>query len=87
MNIMVNVPDEYFLNTTVEEMAKELKVSTALLMFQAGKISAGAACEFAGIDRYDFLAACKKHGIEVLQYSKEELEADLCTIQRAMESC
>ncbi len=87
MNVMVAIPDKYFLNTTVEEMAEKMKLSTALLMFQSGKISAGAACEFVGIDRYSFLVACKKHKIEVLSVSGEDLDSDLQAIEQITRTC
>jgi predicted HTH domain antitoxin len=45
-------------------------------MFQAGRLSAGAACEFADVDRYTFIAACKRHRIDVIDYDDEELAAD-----------
>lgn len=82
MEIVVNVPDEYLLNQTVIEMAERLKLYTALLMFQSGQLSAGAACEFAGVDRYTFFAACKRHNIAVIDYEEAELEADLERLKR-----
>jgi predicted HTH domain antitoxin len=82
MEIVVNVPDEYLLNHTVVEMAGRLKLYTALLMFQSGQLSAGAACEFAGVDRYTFFTACKRHDIAVIDYEVEELEADFERLRR-----
>ena len=49
----------------------------ALLLFQSEQLSRGAACEFAGIDIYTFLAACKKHHIPIVNIDPNELEADL----------
>ena len=46
-------------------------------MFQSGQVSAGGACEFAGVDRYQFLAECKKYKIPVLDYEEDEIEAEL----------
>ena len=51
-------------------------------MFQAGQLSAGAACEFADIDRYTFLSACKRHNIPVIDYDEDELEADFEYLKR-----
>ena len=69
MQLLINVPDRYLLDTTQEELAERVKLFTALLMFQTGQWSAGAACEFADIDRYTFLAACKRHRIN--QYLRQ----------------
>ncbi len=76
MQVLVDVPDRYLLDTTTEELAGRFKLYTALLMFQAGQLSAGAACEFAGVDRYAFLSACKRHHITVIDYDEDELETD-----------
>jgi predicted HTH domain antitoxin len=77
MQIVIDMPDRYLLNVNAEEMAKQVKLYTALVMFQSGQISAGAACELAGVDRYSFLAACKKHGIPAIDYEEDEIEMEL----------
>lgn len=76
MQVVVHIPGQYLLDIPVVEMEGRLKLSTALLMFQKGQLSAGAACEFAGVDRYTFLAACKQHNIPAIDYDEVELEAD-----------
>ena len=43
MQVVVNVPDQYLLDMNVGEIARQLKLYTALFMFQAGQLSAGAA--------------------------------------------
>ena len=87
MQVVVNVPDQYFLDMDVGEIARQLKLYTALLMFQTGQLSAGAACEFAEIDRYTFLKACKRHKIAVIDYDEDELEADFEKLKRTHASC
>lgn len=82
MQIVVNVPDQYLFDMPGGEIAGRLKLYTALLMFQAGQLSAGAACEFAEIDRYTFLAACKRHNIAVIDYDEDELENDFKSLKR-----
>jgi predicted HTH domain antitoxin len=64
------------------EIEGRLKLSTALLMFQAGQLSLGAACEFAGVDRYTFMAACKRYHIAVINYDEDELETDFEQLKR-----
>lgn len=87
MQVVVDVPDQYFLDTSIAELAGRLKLSTALLMFQVGQLSAGAACEFAGVDRYRFLAACKRYNIAVIDYHEDELESDFEELKRGRSSC
>ncbi len=50
---------------------------SALLLFQSGQLSRGAACEFADVDIYVFLAACKTHHISVINIEPDDLESDL----------
>jgi predicted HTH domain antitoxin len=76
MQVVINIPDQYFLDIPASEIEERLKISTALLMFRAGQLSIGAACEFAGVDRYTFLEACKRYNIAVIDYDQDELEAD-----------
>jgi predicted HTH domain antitoxin len=80
MQVVVNVPDQYSLDLSASELAGRLKLSAALLMFQAGQFSAGAACEFAGVDRYTFLEACRQHRINAMNYDPDELEADFAAL-------
>ena len=87
MQVVVNVPDQYFLDTTTGEIADRLKLYTALLMFQTGQLSAGAACEFAGIDRYGFMSACKRHHINLINYDENELEVDFENLKISQASC
>lgn len=87
MQVVVNVPDQYFLDTTVGEFARRLKLYTALFMFQAGQLSAGAACEFADVDRYTFLTACDRHNIAVINDDEEELETEFEQLKRIQVSC
>jgi predicted HTH domain antitoxin len=82
MQIVIDMPDRYLLNVNAEEMAKQVKPYTALVMFQSGQISAGAACELAGVDRYSFLAACKKHSIPAIDYEEDEIEMELERLSR-----
>ena len=77
MQLVINVPDKYLLNYSAQKMAHYLKLYTALIMFKDGQLSAGAACEFADIDRYTFLAECKEHDIPVVDYNENEIETEL----------
>ena len=67
---------------TQEQTVAQFKLYTALLMFQSGELSRGAACEFAGVNIYDFLAACKKHQISVINSCAESIEADVLRFEQ-----
>ncbi|MFZ1389850.1 MAG: UPF0175 family protein [Thiolinea sp.] len=78
MQIILDIPDHVLPpQQDSKTLAQQLKLYTALLLFQSGKLSRGAACEFADVDIYTFLAACKQHRIETLDADIDEIEAEL----------
>ena len=88
MQVVLNIPDQYFIDVSTGELADRLKLSTALLMFQTGQLSAGAACEFADIDRYAFLDACLRYNIDSVDYDPDELEEELVALKhKGTDSC
>lgn len=76
MQISFSLPDGQFVAETPEEAARKIRVYAALGMYQAGELSIGAACELAGMDRYEFIELCKREGVILLTQSPEELEAE-----------
>ena len=58
-------------------MKSAFKLSMALVMFQEGRISSGAACELADVDKYTFMKSCKKLKIPIINYDFENIESEL----------
>jgi predicted HTH domain antitoxin len=83
MKITLSIPEQYLVDENPADLGQRIKLYAALRMFQSGEISAGAAAELAGVDRYAFAAACQKHGIPVVGYPAEELQAELKSLRRA----
>jgi hypothetical protein len=54
MHLTLEIPDQYFRGQNQSQIARQIKLYAALLMFLSGQLSRGAACEFAGVDIYDF---------------------------------
>ena len=81
MQVVVDVPERYLVGTNSEDFGRQLKLYTALLMYRTGELSAGAACEFAGVDRFTFLDECKKLGITTLEANHKQLESDLLSLE------
>ena len=78
MQITLEIPDHLLPpQQDKTSLAQQLKLHTALLLFQACTLSRGAACEFAGIDIYSFLAACKQYRIETISTDIDEIEAEV----------
>ena len=61
-------------------MSGTMRTCTALMLFRTGKLSAGAACEFAGIDRYTFLQECAKRDIPVVRYDQDSLSREVAML-------
>ncbi len=77
--LIVPVPGEIrqMLNRTTEELARDMRLYTALMLFRLGKLSSGAAAEMAGVPRVMFLDLCADYGIPVSQISSDDLRREL----------
>lgn len=82
MQLTLEIPDKYLQGQNLSKTAQQIKLYAALLMFQSGQLSRGAACEFAGIDIFDFFLACKQHQINAINTSVESIEADVLRFQQ-----
>ena len=65
------------LNRTPEEISRDLRVYSALMLFRIGKLSSGAAAALAGIPRVLFLDLCAEYDIPVSQITPEELRREV----------
>lgn len=83
MQINLTVPEQYLLDHTPTELGRQIKLFAALFMFQSGKLSAGAAAEFAELDHFTFADECSKYGIPLLDYPAEELQAEISSLYQA----
>lgn len=77
MQITLDVPERYLADTDPAELAARIKLYAAVLMFRSGQLSAGAAAEFAGVNRYTFARECAHHGVPVIDYPEDELAAEV----------
>jgi len=77
--LTVPIPSEIreMLNRTSEEMARDLRLYAALMLFRLGKLSSGAAAEMAGLPRVMFLDLCAEYDIPVSQITSEDLRREL----------
>lgn len=82
MQITLEIPDQYLNQQNQSQVVAQIKLYAALLMFQSGQLSRGAACEFADVDIYQFLQACKQHHISVINATAESIEADMLRFQQ-----
>ncbi len=77
--LKVRVPTEVqrMLNRTSEEMSRDLRIYAALMLFQQGKLSSGAAAAMAGVPRVMFLDLCADYDIPVSQITGDELRREM----------
>ena len=77
--ITIEVPDEMTLlgGGTDKELADAMRLATAILWYQLGKISQGKAAEIAGMNRVAFLNALYEAGVEAIQVTEEELRREM----------
>ena len=78
MQITLNLPDHCLppMQDT-KSISCKLKLYAAILFFQSGQMSRGAACEFADVDIYTFMAACKQHKVPISNIDPDSIEDDL----------
>ncbi len=77
--LRVEMPDEILqmLNRTPSEMARDLRLYAALMLFRLGKLSSGAAAALAGVPRVMFLDLCAEYGIPISQIPPESLAREV----------
>jgi predicted HTH domain antitoxin len=77
--LTVEIPEtiRQALKCTPDEMARDMRLDTALMIFRAGKLSSGAAAELAGVPWVLFFDLCAEHQIPVSHITPEDLEREL----------
>jgi predicted HTH domain antitoxin len=77
--LTVRVPTEVqrMLNRTSGEMARDIRMYAALMLFRQGKLSSGAAAAMAGVPRVMFLDLCADYDIPISQISAEDLRREM----------
>lgn len=79
--LTIHLPGEIrqMLNRTPEELARDVRLYSALMLFRLGKLSSGAAAEMAGLPRVAFLDLCAEYDIPVTQITGEDLRRELAS--------
>lgn len=73
--LTIHLPDNtrQILNRTSEELARDVRLYAALMLFRLGKLSSGAAAEMAGVPRVMFLDLCAEYDIPISQITDDDL--------------
>ena len=77
--LVIRVPGEIrkMLNRTPEELARDVRLHAALMLYRLGKLSSGAAAEMAGVPRVMFLDLCAEYDTPVSQITGDDLRREL----------
>jgi predicted HTH domain antitoxin len=77
--LAVGIPDDLFgsLRKAPHEMAREMRIASAIHWYGQGLISMGRAAEAAGMDRPQFLAELARRKVDVFVVDEEDLAREL----------
>lgn len=77
--VTIQVPHKIrqMLNRTPEELSRDMRLYSALMLFRQGKLLSGAAAEMAGLPRVMFLDLCAEYDIPVSQLRPEDLRREM----------
>jgi predicted HTH domain antitoxin len=77
-DLTVRVPDARLsaLNVPLEQAADEVRMLAAVKLYEMGRLSTGAAAEFAGIPKPIFLQRLGNYGVPVFDMTEEEFEQE-----------
>ena len=84
--ISISIPDDILiaLNESEEELSQDMKVYTAIWLYQKGKLSIGKASELAGMDRYSFETLLSENQIPISRMTVEDIEADVRKLRKLL---
>lgn len=83
MQIAVDLPRDFVEMQTAGAIEREMRAAYALALFKAARVTLPKAAELAGLDVYEFMAACKESRIPVIDISKEDLLDELQSVRPA----
>lgn len=77
MQIAINLPNDFVDFQLAEDIEKEMRLSYSLWLLKNARVTLAKAAELAGLDIYDFMAACKANEVSIIDINKEELLEEL----------
>ena len=77
MPVAINLPSDFVAMQTADVIEREMRISYALALFKAARVTLSKAAELAGMTIYDFIRTCKENQIPVIDITREELLQEL----------
>ena len=83
--ISIELPESIFsaLRQDPNEFTQELRLVAAIKWYELGKITQGQAAQIAGLNRGEFIKILARYQVSTFQYTPEEIEADLQSINES----
>ncbi|MGE5304524.1 MAG: UPF0175 family protein [Alphaproteobacteria bacterium] len=77
-DITLSIPDETLVALKVkpEELGGEIRLATAVKLYELGRISSGAAAKLTGIPRTLFLTKLADYGVDTFKLTEQELQQE-----------
>lgn len=77
MRIAIDLPGDFVAFQGEQTIRHDVKLSYALWLYQAERVTLSKAAELADIDIYDFMTACKNSRIPVIAVDRAALNAEM----------
>lgn len=77
--ISIDFPSDILiaLNESENELKEKIKISLAIILFKAGKLTIGKAAQVSGLTRYEFETYLSKNGIPISNLNMEDVLSDV----------
>lgn len=77
MQIAIDLPNDFVMFQGEQAIQRDIRLTYALWLFKAELVTIAKAAQIAGLDMFDFMAACKDNRIPVIAIDRAELLAEL----------
>jgi predicted HTH domain antitoxin len=77
-SVLLEYPPEWLpaLGTDAGRFAEDVRLASAMKLFEVGRLSSGQAAQIAGLSRVAFLLSCRQWGVASLDLDEAELEGE-----------
>lgn len=84
--LSISIPEDILitLNETTEKLALDMKVYSAIWLYEKGKLTIGKASRLAGMDRYSFECLLSENNIAISQLTEEDIEKDVQKLRKSL---
>ena len=83
MQVAINLPSDFVEMQTAGVIEREMRVSYALALFKAARVTLSKAAELADLSIYDFMKVCKENQVSVISATREEILQELESMRSA----